>query len=190
MSRILSDTSRDYQKQPEYQHYFDLCMQVMQCICADRVVPFVGPIRCSSCRKRLSPAAGINGSFGRYCQDCGVTTHSRVLQAVTPTIKVMLAEIIEDRQPPFLHLKHDRLLILADALDDFGMEESVCPKCLAFEHHKKKCKHCEGKGLVPSLLLEHLRQDTVHVRGCASLMALTRQPPSLLQTLVDRGGLQ
>lgn len=74
-------------------------------------------------------------------------------------------------------IDNTRLAILADALEDAGMPSLVtCGECKGEKWVWKgshldvatvvDCPACHGKGHVLNPLLQHLRSEAVHVRGC------------------------
>ncbi len=80
-------------------------------------------------------------------------------------------------------LDPDRLAVLSDALEDGGCPQEPCIYCGGKGFHQTglvkcdgqgihdsreeiRCVACDGSGRVPHPLLEHLRSDGPHVRGC------------------------
>ncbi len=74
---------------------------------------------------------------------------------------------------PTVQLDRDRLLILADALEEAGCPvEEACPFIGPGSHHSRQCSQCNGTCRIPHPILAHLRGPGPHYRGCHVLKAL------------------
>jgi hypothetical protein len=68
-----------------------------------------------------------------------------------------------------------RLAVLADALEEAGVPQAECGKCIdggvsaGYPGDYIRCRDCDGSGRVPSPLLAHLRANGPHFRGMWSL---------------------
>lgn len=85
----------------------------------------------------------------------------------------MLPEIWKNRNDDGT-LEQERLNILSDSLEEAGLCQQ-CPSCLGAGtgyDYNGKCETCEGTGEIPSHIIDHLRNDTNHYRGCYALTQL------------------
>ncbi len=124
--------------------------------------------KCERCKWREKLREGFDavqavinwGKMKKNCRDCKGTGH------------ILSAE-----------LDRDRLLILADALEEAGCPvEEVCKHCRGtgrvYDYRTNKlpgdidCWECDGTGCTPHHIIAHLRGPGPHWRGCRVLTAI------------------
>lgn len=134
----------------------------------------------------LARAARDERPAGEMCQTCIRQTGTVLTRYAMGNAWETCPDCHGTGHAPSVLLDNDRLLVLADALEDAGCtEEETCPECngdgwesapdlddeeadgaLTLSRSVGACPRCHGSGMVPNAVLGHLRAGGPHCSEC------------------------